>query len=138
MIRRPPRSTRTDTLFPYTTLFRSAFGEGTALHRHPARYPALPRRPRDTAGRPQEDGAVLQRARGGRDSGTRRRDDLCRAAGLSRGRAGCAGAEKLWAGCRRQGRSDRKSVGQGKRVSVGVDLGWRRVIQKKKKKTTRT
>src|SRR3546814_7427801 len=25
MLRRPPRSTRTDTLFPYTTLFRSAF-----------------------------------------------------------------------------------------------------------------
>src|SRR3546814_1734355 len=25
MIRRPPRSTRTDTLFPYTTLFRSKF-----------------------------------------------------------------------------------------------------------------
>src|SRR3546814_12598118 len=25
MIRRPPRSTRTDTLFPYTTLFRSTF-----------------------------------------------------------------------------------------------------------------
>src|SRR3546814_1130061 len=32
MIRRPPRSTRTDTLFPYTTLFRSSgrFGSGTA------------------------------------------------------------------------------------------------------------
>src|SRR3546814_9443265 len=29
MIRRPPRSTRTDTLFPYTTLFRSA-----GAHRH--------------------------------------------------------------------------------------------------------
>src|SRR3546814_13947332 len=30
MIRRPPRSTRTDTLFPYTTLFRSiAFQFGT-------------------------------------------------------------------------------------------------------------
>src|SRR3546814_877794 len=28
MIRRPPRSTRTDTLFPYTTLFRSVSGEG--------------------------------------------------------------------------------------------------------------
>src|SRR3546814_6833890 len=28
MIRRPPRSTRTDTLFPYTTLFRSADREG--------------------------------------------------------------------------------------------------------------
>src|SRR3546814_16703336 len=26
MIRRPPRSTRTDTLFPYTTLFRSRAG----------------------------------------------------------------------------------------------------------------
>src|SRR3546814_15333857 len=45
MIRRPPRSTRTDTLFPYTTLFRSPrkvlafaiarFGEGVDL-------PALP------------------------------------------------------------------------------------------------
>src|SRR3546814_5697431 len=28
MIRRPPRSTRTDTLFPYTTLFRSPEGVG--------------------------------------------------------------------------------------------------------------
>src|SRR3546814_10633536 len=28
MIRRPPRSTRTDTLFPYTTLFRSRAGTG--------------------------------------------------------------------------------------------------------------
>src|SRR3546814_7274542 len=27
MIRRPPRSTRTDTLFPYTTLFRSVIHE---------------------------------------------------------------------------------------------------------------
>src|SRR3546814_3051953 len=27
MIRRPPRSTRTDTLFPYATLFRSLAGE---------------------------------------------------------------------------------------------------------------
>src|SRR3546814_14691209 len=27
MIRRPPRSTRTDTLFPYTTLFRSVLAE---------------------------------------------------------------------------------------------------------------
>src|SRR3546814_17280886 len=37
MIRRPPRSTRTDTLFPYTTLFRSDVG-GTGLgHRVAAR-----------------------------------------------------------------------------------------------------
>src|SRR3546814_3626068 len=38
MIRRPPRSTRTDTLFPYTTLFRSSLMQGIAdakqlLHR---------------------------------------------------------------------------------------------------------
>src|SRR3546814_5771987 len=30
MIRRPPRSTRTDTLFPYTTLFRSHLGRREA------------------------------------------------------------------------------------------------------------
>src|SRR3546814_11626069 len=29
MIRRPPRSTRTDTLFPYTTLFRSIDPDGS-------------------------------------------------------------------------------------------------------------
>src|SRR3546814_6632976 len=34
MIRRPPRSTRTDTLFPYTTLFRSGFGGIFSLLRH--------------------------------------------------------------------------------------------------------
>src|SRR3546814_12715001 len=33
MIRRPPRSTRTDTLFPYTTLFRShGADEAAAVH----------------------------------------------------------------------------------------------------------
>src|SRR3546814_3904090 len=31
MIRRPPRSTRTDTLFPYTTLFRSLEGHGAVF-----------------------------------------------------------------------------------------------------------
>src|SRR3546814_5022897 len=31
MIRRPPRSTRTDTLFPYTTLFRSTEFNGNSL-----------------------------------------------------------------------------------------------------------
>src|SRR3546814_14676136 len=31
MLRRPPRSTRTDTLFPYTTLFRSAGGANLVL-----------------------------------------------------------------------------------------------------------
>src|SRR3546814_8328761 len=32
MIRRPPRSTRTDTLFPYTTLFRSERVADLAVH----------------------------------------------------------------------------------------------------------
>src|SRR3546814_17617395 len=37
MIRRPPRSTRTDTLFPYTTLFRSGgFGSATGQVPGPA------------------------------------------------------------------------------------------------------
>src|SRR3546814_20066278 len=36
MIRRPPRSTRTDTLFPYTTLFRSV-----GLHQRARESPAL-------------------------------------------------------------------------------------------------
>src|SRR3546814_7283229 len=34
MIRRPPRSTRTDTLFPYTTLFRSDHRRGRIGGRH--------------------------------------------------------------------------------------------------------
>src|SRR3546814_4468123 len=34
MIRRPPRSTRTDTLFPYTTLFRSGQGRRRPPGRH--------------------------------------------------------------------------------------------------------
>src|SRR3546814_16650979 len=33
MIRRPPRSTRTDTLFPYTTLFRSELEKASPLVR---------------------------------------------------------------------------------------------------------
>src|SRR3546814_17827701 len=32
MIRRPPRSTRTDTLFPYTTLFRSILAQRLARY----------------------------------------------------------------------------------------------------------
>src|SRR3546814_5791739 len=35
MIRRPPRSTRTDTLVPYTTLFRSRLNSGVMPHSEP-------------------------------------------------------------------------------------------------------
>src|SRR3546814_3719634 len=48
MIRRPPRSTRTDTLFPYTTLFRSQQRPRAA----PARLD-LDRKADRTIGRPQ-------------------------------------------------------------------------------------
>src|SRR3546814_14581193 len=41
MIRRPPRSTRTDTLFPYTTLFRSAHGS-FSLGNNPVQVSAIP------------------------------------------------------------------------------------------------
>src|SRR3546814_2820866 len=58
MIRRPPRSTRTDTLFPYTTLFRShaqmaAGHEGSSRIVGPRARPAICRHrggsPRDAA-----------------------------------------------------------------------------------------
>src|SRR3546814_1084283 len=39
MIRRPPRSTRTYTLFPYTTLFRSLEEEGVAARDRRAEHP---------------------------------------------------------------------------------------------------
>src|SRR3546814_16929838 len=44
MIRRPPRSTRTDTLFPYTTLFRCR--ETTGAGGRGRRRSPMPRRPR--------------------------------------------------------------------------------------------
>src|SRR3546814_9720725 len=55
MIRRPPRSTRTDTLFPYTTLFRSCWRRRAqrqaglltaAIQQHPARARSEPERTR--------------------------------------------------------------------------------------------
>src|SRR3546814_1047905 len=42
MIRRPPRSTRTDTLFPYTTLFRSQGAKGERLAGRPVEALARP------------------------------------------------------------------------------------------------
>src|SRR6056297_1328737 len=48
-IRRPPRSTRTDTLFPYTTLFRSCDPRPAAGGTPPPRFAPLSPRPRVTA-----------------------------------------------------------------------------------------
>src|SRR3546814_4332036 len=41
MIRRPPRSTRTDTLFPYTTLFRAANWRKNEIVRQPQHLPVM-------------------------------------------------------------------------------------------------
>src|SRR3546814_1547012 len=59
MIRRPPRSTRTDTLFPYTTLFRSdnaAHSFQTRPHLQPRRL-AVP-----DPGQRRRDGPALLRS----------------------------------------------------------------------------
>src|SRR3546814_1367644 len=57
MIRRPPRSKRTDTLFPYTTLFRSAFHDPYKINRVAA---AIAREAIETVGpRPNRKGRVL-------------------------------------------------------------------------------
>src|SRR3546814_3554343 len=73
MIRRPPRSTRTDTLFPYTTLFRSPpprpAAPGAARQRHrvarggteaEALIKSALRAARSAAGRPEEHTSELQ------------------------------------------------------------------------------
>src|SRR3546814_7111606 len=54
MIRRPPRSTRTDTLFPYTTLFRSR----EVLPRPAHCCASLPERTRPRPGRSAEAKAI--------------------------------------------------------------------------------
>src|SRR3546814_3021260 len=78
MIRRPPRSTRTDTLFPYTTLFRSVrqpaldprFRAARRPRRLADRAPPPGRRAGDPAGQPDHavaaGGAALDRLRGRR------------------------------------------------------------------------
>src|SRR3546814_7414949 len=74
MIRRPPISTRTDTLFPYTTLFRSDGGSGTRLS--------------DACGRGGRDG---------RDGGlcVRRACDAASPAGKVRAHGGAEGRQLL-------------------------------------------
>src|SRR3546814_13075299 len=71
MIRRPPRSTRTDTLFPYTTLFRSRADAGV-LGAADLRRPGL---------RPATACAAPRRARRRRYPGTGDRPPHARLAG---------------------------------------------------------
>src|SRR3546814_18086371 len=85
MIRRPPRSTRTDTLFPYTTLFRS-LGEPLPVHRKSVE---VDRRPEPPAGDADRPGGGAQGPEPG-NAGRR----TARAVGLSsRDRAAAAAAQ---------------------------------------------
>src|SRR3546814_12070338 len=69
MIRRPPRSKLTDTLFPYTTLFRSEEADLAALQdRYPRRAGVLPsrRNPAIRAAQHAEGGLERDEFRGNR------------------------------------------------------------------------
>src|SRR3546814_7307587 len=63
MIRRPPRSTRTDTLFPYTTLFRSAGDVGGTRGRRVAALARQAVRPVHTGGPHLDEHLALARLR---------------------------------------------------------------------------
>src|SRR3546814_21049557 len=110
MIRRPPRSTRTDTLVPYTTLFRSGLLRSVGGGRG--------RRLRLTGGEGEgeqgDGGQGLAHggsglAWGGADSVTK---PLRRHVAFA-----CGGAQAL------RGANDRKRVGYGKSVAVRVEFG---------------
>src|SRR3546814_17182864 len=116
MIRPPPRSTRTDTLFPYTTLFRSVPYHHEAFRgRYSHRLFYCLRRGGDS-------GRLLVLQGGGMSD-----------PGVSAGEVGgiFAGSIALLAAI---GQGDRKRVVSGKSVTVRVDLGGRRIIKTKKTK----
>src|SRR3546814_19991499 len=115
MNRRPPRSTRTDTLFPFTTLVR---GSATAGRRRADR----------AGGRSPPASAPSRRLLQIDDSGDRRDRE---AAGGQLAGPLCETLERDRIGLPPGNGEDRKSVGQGTRVDVRVDLGGRRTITKK-------
>src|SRR3546814_13172363 len=74
MIRRPPRSTRTDTLFPYTTLFRSPRTLQSPWLRHGCAGDQNLRAPMDDPDLPKQ-AFGLQRSQTGQGSPSRRNLD---------------------------------------------------------------
>src|SRR3546814_12666507 len=119
MLRRPPRSTRTDTLFPYTTLFRSGLVEvvvvGALVGMRVAEVPGLRGR------------GVVHDARV-RQQPAERPVAEAQAVRLAPQHGG------LEVPGRRQlhERADRTRDAMGKSVSVRVNLGGRRIIKTKK------
>src|SRR3546814_18130413 len=131
MIRRTPRSTRTDTLCPYTTRFRSSQGAGGRGQR------LVSRRQQGRAGRPARLRAPVRTSDVQRLRTLQRR--ILPPAGASRRnqdeRHDLVRPHQLFRERADQRVGDRKSVVWGKRGSVSVDYGGRRSI---KKKTTQT
>src|SRR3546814_17183317 len=125
MIRRPPGSTRPDTLFPSTTLFRSGGAViGRAVPIVHRMLDMLARGPARLAVKGQEDEAPRIETRQQRDEGADPEGDLAAAArGLGRLENAVLRIEA--------GQAARKRVVQGKRVSVRVDSGGCVIIKKK-------
>src|SRR3546814_20975238 len=126
MIRRPPRSTRTDTLFPYTTLFRSQpvplRPVGGEIGQTIDILPQFLHLAHLLADRPRCAELLTAIDRSGEMIGVRVRIEHPRPLKPLSARAI---EDRIRAG------GDRKSVVKGKRVSVRVDLGGRRNIKKK-------
>src|SRR3546814_11781570 len=122
MIRRPPRSTRTDTLFPYTTLFRSPRRAADRARGEPRRdrrlYEAQHHREPELLDR--ADGRRAEAAPRRRQDHARRRLDL--SIGVGRGQVGHGvPVEPAAPDLRPPRKDDRKSTGYGKGGSEDVD-----------------
>src|SRR3546814_20937019 len=123
MIRRPPRSTRTDTLFPYTTLFRSSRLVKSA-HRNvesiKAPMPIAPTAPRCVANARRIAGKQCRACKGVSSCDRRQAATLCRLGVV------LAGLGKLFEQhVPFHSGEDRKSSGEGKGVVVRVEVDGR-------------
>src|SRR3546814_20702272 len=135
MIRRPPKSTRTDTLFPYTTLFRSVVA--AILNRRGSLGPAPGKRSRgelvlealDHADALAAAEALAELNPQAYRSFTMVVADNRDAYWLrNRGEPGTRVIEVAPVPVGFAMLTDRKRVVEGKSVSVGVNLGGRRLI----------
>src|SRR3546814_18849675 len=149
MIRRPPRSTRIDTLFPYTTLFRSnsaAVDKGEAVDvRRIGRDLGVRYVLQGSIQRQSEQIRVTAQLIDASNGATLWSDRWDRPAGdifavqtevaerVAVALGGMGGSAAITAEERRKARRrpDRKSVGKGKSVAGRVDPVGRRIIKKK-------
>src|SRR3546814_14822670 len=110
MLRRPPRSTRTDTLFPYTTLFRSpdrwlgdpaVVGRAEENGQFDVRSKAR-RRPGGQGPRERHPGECLRRQRLARDAATERRRGAQRSEERRVGKEGGSTCRSRWSRCHKK------------------------------------